>query len=76
MTHEENPPIAERLANHQLITKAIGRGVRAALLRSAREGLPVSTLRDGQVVWLQPAEILALLAAPDNGPANGEPKAQ
>jgi len=49
------------------IEAAVQRAVRAAVLAHARAGHPVSTWRDGQVVWVQPAEILAKFAeAPDH----------
>ncbi|MBL8799544.1 MAG: hypothetical protein JNM56_37020 [Planctomycetia bacterium] len=44
------------------IEAAVQRAVRAAVLAHARAGHPVSTWRDGQVVWIQPAEILAKFA--------------
>ena len=43
------------------ITDAINRAVREALLTHARLGNPVSTWRDGKVVWLTPLEVFALL---------------
>jgi hypothetical protein len=62
MNDTEHPSIGELFRNNSLITAALGRGVRAALLRHAQTGHPVATWQDGKVVWLQPAEILALLA--------------
>jgi hypothetical protein len=56
------PSIPELLANHTLITSAINRGIREAMLTHARAGQPVSTWRDGKVVWLQPEEVFALFA--------------
>lgn len=44
------------------IEAAVRRAVRAAVLAHARAGNPVSTWRDGKVVWIQPAEILAKFA--------------
>ncbi len=53
-------------------TQAIQRGVNEALRESALLGHPVCVLRDGQVVWLTPAEILAKLGPTANGStANG-----
>jgi hypothetical protein len=54
--------IGELLADRPLILAAINRGVREALLRHAQAGNPVATWKDGKVVWIQPAEVLALLA--------------
>lgn len=45
------------------IEAAVQRAVRAAVLAHARAGNPVSTWRDGQVVWVQPVEILARFAS-------------
>jgi hypothetical protein len=61
--------IVERLADRDLITEAIQKGAREAVLQHARAGNPVATLRDGKVVWLQPDEILAQLAAGANAAA-------
>jgi hypothetical protein len=44
------------------IEAAISKAVREAVLTHARLGHPVATYRDGQVVWVQPADMLALLA--------------
>ncbi len=60
MNVETKQSISELLANHSLINAAITRAVRAAVLDHARAGLPVATLEDGKVVWIQPDEILAL----------------
>ena len=62
VTTEEDP-----LGEPSRIEAAVQRAVRAAVLAHARAGHPVSTWRDGQVVWVQPAEILAKFAeAPDH----------
>ncbi len=59
---------AARLTNEEfrarfaMIEAAVQRAVRAAVLAHARAGNPVSTWRDGQVVWVQPEEILARFA--------------
>lgn len=65
MNEQLQSPIAELLANHSLITEAIRRAVREAVLKHAQAGQPVATWRNGQVVWIQADEILARLA---NGP--------
>jgi hypothetical protein len=67
------PSISELLANDTLINAAINRAIREAVLRHAKLGQPVSTWRDGKVVWLQPAEIFALFQEPEK--ENGEPGA-
>ena len=68
--------VAELAAHPQLREAAVKRGARAAVLAHARAGNPVSTMRDGKVVWIQPAEILAQFAAEENGtaPVNGTTK--
>jgi hypothetical protein len=57
-----HPTVTEMLGDLPLITAALQRGVREALLRHAQAGNAVATWKDGKVVWLQPAEIFALLA--------------
>jgi hypothetical protein len=58
------PPLTERFADLGSLTEAVQRAGREAALSHARAGRPVAVLRDGQVVWLQPAEVLALFAEP------------
>lgn len=50
---------------------AVQCAVRAAVLAHARAGNPVSTWRDGQVVWVQPEEILARYANEAANPQAG-----
>lgn len=64
---ENRPSIAELLADHALITAAIGRGVREALWTHARLGNPVCEWKDGKVVWVQPEEMLRRLDNIPNG---------
>jgi hypothetical protein len=60
--------IRELFADDALITGALTRATREAVLQHARLGHPVATMRDGKVVWLSPEEVLAALACPpDNG---------
>jgi hypothetical protein len=57
-----NPPrrsISELMADHALISAAIQRAVREAVLQHARAGHPVATSKDGKVIWIPPEEILA-----------------
>src|SRR5262249_51189576 len=49
--------ISELLADHDLITKAIQRAVREAVLQHARAGNPVASWENGEVVWILPEEI-------------------
>jgi hypothetical protein len=60
----EQPPssIAELLADDALINEAIARAVREAVLKHARAGQPVATWQNGQVIWIEPDEILSHLA--------------
>jgi len=55
-------------------TKAIQEGVRDALREHALLGRSASIWRDGQIVWLMPAEILEELRRTD--PTNGNGAAQ
>jgi len=59
MTNHNGKSLSELLANQDLITKAIVKGAREAVLRQARAGLPVSTCQDGKIVLIPPAQILA-----------------
>jgi hypothetical protein len=63
MTEAAQPTGPKRSAELKVIEAAIQRGVRNAVLAHARAGNPVAAWRDGHVVWLQPAEVLARLAA-------------
>jgi hypothetical protein len=62
MNDAPHPSIRELLGNRSVVSAALGRGVRAALLRHAQTGHPAATWKDGKVVWIQPAEIFALLS--------------
>ena len=41
----------------QLIDEALRQGVKDALLRHKKEGLPVAIYRDGKTVWVPPEEL-------------------
>ena len=43
--------------NGQLIDEALSQGVKDALLRHKKEGLPVAIYRDGKTVWVPPEEL-------------------
>ena len=49
----------EMLALRPAIAESHARSNRKALLEHARMGRSVSTMRDGKVVWITPAEIFA-----------------
>jgi hypothetical protein len=59
---ESRPTIAELFADDALITAAIQRGVREAVLKHAQAGQAVPTWQDGKVVWIPAEEILARLS--------------
>jgi hypothetical protein len=59
MKEQAQPSISELLANHALINEAINRAVREDVLKHARAGQPVATWQNGQVVWIEPEEILS-----------------
>jgi hypothetical protein len=69
VNEQSQTPISQLLADHSLITEAIRRAVREAVLEHARAGRPVATWQDGRVVWIPAEEILSRLA---NGPASGK----
>jgi hypothetical protein len=71
MNESPRRSISELLADHALITEAIRRAVRAAVLQHARAGQPVATWQDGKVVWVGPDEILARLSGPEGRPLRG-----
>ena len=50
--------MSERLRDDRLIARALGRGVREALLRHKLAGNPVAAWRDGRVVWIPPEDIV------------------
>jgi len=70
MGEQKHSSLAERLADTALIGSAINRAVREAVLAHARAGNPVATWRDGKVVWIQPAEILAQVATEEEQKRN------
>jgi len=69
VNEQRRPSISELLGDNALVTEAIARGVREALLQHARAGLPAAETRDGKVVWITPEEILARFAEPNEPPA-------
>ena len=54
----------------RLAIAEVGLFVPKPTARAAKLGNPVATWRDGRVVWLQPAEILASLADEAPPPSN------
>jgi hypothetical protein len=67
MDEQPRPSIPELFANTARMEAAVRRAVRAAVLAHARAGNPVAFSKDGKVVWVQPAEILARFAAQESG---------
>jgi hypothetical protein len=45
-----------------IVEEAIQRATREAVLAQAHAGQPVAAWRDGRVVWLRPAEVVARLS--------------
>lgn len=72
MNEQPRRSISELLADRDLITAALSRAFREAVLKSARAGHPVSTSQDGKVVWIPAAEILA----PYDHPTENQPDRQ
>jgi len=62
MNDQSSRSIAELLADRSIITEAIRRAVREAVLKHARAGQPVATMQNGKVVWVAPEDVLARLA--------------
>jgi hypothetical protein len=54
----ERDRIAEAFADKDLITEALAKGVRDALLQHKKAGNPVVEWRDGKIVWIQPEDIV------------------
>jgi predicted metal-dependent phosphotriesterase family hydrolase len=70
VTEPLKTPLEQKLAQPGLIEAAVKKGIREAVLAQARAGHPISTVRDGRVVWIEPAEILAQFAVdPSSGQA-------
>lgn len=57
MSDKARCKICDRLADVDLITRALQKGVRQALRRHKLLGQPVVVLKDGKIVWLKPEEI-------------------
>ena len=57
MPEEQKRSVSEMIADTALMTEAIGKGVREALLSHARAGNSVPVSENGTVVWLSPEEI-------------------
>ena len=68
MSDEQFPSIVELCKDGRAVDAAIRRAVREAVLAHARAGNPVAEWRDGQVVWVQPAEVFARLAPDESQP--------
>jgi len=62
MSATPNGRLDEPAVEKEAVLKAFRRATREAALRHARLGQPVAITRDGKVVWLQPAEVLAMFA--------------
>jgi hypothetical protein len=43
--------------DRRVVDEALKRGVRKAMLRHKKEGLPVVIDRDGQIVWVKPEDL-------------------
>ena len=57
MDKERQRTIAEMIADSDLMTEAIRKGVHEELLSHARAGNSVPVSENGQIVWLSPDEI-------------------
>jgi hypothetical protein len=50
--------LSDRLQDSNLIERALGMAVSAALEQHKRAGNPVAEWRDGRVVWIDPEDIV------------------
>jgi hypothetical protein len=57
MSPDPHPTPLDRVEDVPRILQAMREAVREALLQHKKLGNPVAVWRDGQVVWLSPAEI-------------------
>ena len=55
----DNPILQKMLALRSEVDASHARSNREALLEHARMGRDISTVKDGKVVWIPPAEIFA-----------------
>ena len=62
MKENHRPSMDELVAKPKDLEAAVSCAVREATLMHARLGHPVAAWRNGQVVWLQPHEVFALLS--------------
>jgi hypothetical protein len=68
MPEERVRSISELIDDDELMTEAIGQGVREELLSHARAGNSVPISENGQIIWLSPEEIFQRLGhAPPSG---------
>jgi hypothetical protein len=49
--------IAKLLADDRVITRALRKGVRAALRSHKQAGNPICEWRDGKIVWIPPDKV-------------------
>lgn len=49
--------ITKIINNPEIVTKAIQKGIKEALLKHKQAGHKVSTWRDGKVVWINPEDV-------------------
>ena len=61
MAEKDTRTISELIADNELITAALQRAAREAILTHARAGraVPMSPNGDGKVIWVSPEEIFA-----------------
>ena len=57
MAARSDKNISELMQDADIVTAALGRGVREAMVQHIRAGLPMVEWRDGKSVWVQPDEI-------------------
>ena len=67
MAEQNGTTFDDLVADNDRITAALRRAARDAALTHARLGRPLPEWRDGQVVWLTPAEVFARYGLDEHG---------
>jgi hypothetical protein len=64
---QRQPLLSEMLSRRAVTQEALDRANRTALLEHARMGRSIPTMRDGQAVWIPPAEVFAMYGLDEFG---------
>jgi hypothetical protein len=69
MIEPSNPAVAAAIRDPRRIDDAMRRAAQEAVLQHVQAGRSIPVGKDGQVVWMTPAEVLACLGKQTNNPA-------